>query len=131
MTIPKYWREIKYRYRLIGSKCRNCGRVYFPRRMVCPKCGSKDFEEVNLSQRGRVLSYTVIRRPPQGYERYTPYVVGLIELDDGVRIMSQIVDCTPEEAKVGMVVEAVFRKVKEDGDTGIIEYGYKFRPAIS
>lgn len=130
MSVPRYWREIKYRYRLIGEMCTDCGAVFFPRRAVCPRCGSADLEECKLSERGAVVSWTVVRNPPEGYEKYAPYVVALIELDAGVRILSQVVDIEPEEMVVGMRVEAAFRRVREDGSSGIIEYGYKFRPVI-
>jgi hypothetical protein len=72
----------------------------------------------------------VIRNAPFGYEKYAPYVVALIELDDGLRILSQIVDVELNEVKTGLRVEAVFRRVKEDGSSGILQYGYKFRPII-
>jgi uncharacterized OB-fold protein len=56
--------------------------------------------------------------------------VALIELDDDMRLLSQVVDVDPAEVKAGMRVEAVFRKVSEDGPSGIIQYGYKFRPVV-
>jgi uncharacterized OB-fold protein len=59
------------------------------------------------------------------------YIVGLVELDDGLRILSQIVDLSPDEIYKKLKVEAVFRRVTEDGKTGIIQYGYKFRPIVS
>jgi uncharacterized OB-fold protein len=77
-----------------------------------------------------VVTWTVIRSPPVGYEKYSPYIVALIELDDGMRLLSQVVDLDPAEVKAGLRVEAVFRKVKEDGPSGIIHYGYKFRPIV-
>lgn len=130
MSVPRYWREIKYRYRLIGEICPDCGAVFFPHRTVCQRCGSRDLEEYKLSERGNIISWTVIRNPPKDYEKYAPYVVALIELDDGVRVLSQVVDAEVEEVKAGMRVEATFRRVREDGSSGIIEYGYKFRPVI-
>ena len=130
MSVPRYWREIKYRYRLIGEMCADCGGIFFPRRAVCPRCGSKDLEECKLADGGVVVSWTTIRNPPKEYQEYAPYIVGLIELDDGVRVLSQIVDVDPETMKTGMRVETTFRKVKEDGTSGIIEYGYKFRPVF-
>jgi hypothetical protein len=57
-------------------------------------------------------------------------VVGLIELGDSVRLLSQIVDVAPEDVSAGMRVEACFRRIKEDGKTGILQYGYKFRPVV-
>jgi len=130
VSVPRYWREIRPRYRLLGVRCRGCGKKFFPRRAVCPGCGGTDFEDCKLPERGRVVSWTVVRSPPAGYERFAPYVVGLIELEDGVRLLSQVVDVEPGEVEGGMEVEAVFRKVREDGASGIIEYGYKFRPVV-
>jgi hypothetical protein len=69
--------------------------------------------------------------PPRGYEFQVPYIIGLVELEDGVKILTQIVDVFPEEIQVGMPVEMVFRKVREAGVEGIIEYGYKFRPRMA
>jgi len=78
-----------------------------------------------------VVTWTVIRNPPKDFERYAPYVVALVELDDGVRILTQLTDVSPEEVSKGMRVEAVFRRVKEDGAEGLILYGYKFRPVFT
>ena len=130
MSVPRFWREIPYKYRLVGSKCRSCGTVYHPRRPVCPKCGSRDMEDVELSKRGRLLAFTVIRRAPSDLEDYKPYVVGLVELEDGVRVLAQIVDCEPGELRPGLELEATLRRIRAHGPAGVIEYGYKFRPAV-
>jgi len=130
MSVPRYWRESKYRYRLIGQMCSQCGSVGFPRSGVCSACGSLDLEEVKLAETGHVLSWTVIRNPPADYKEYAPYVVALVELDGGGRVLSQLVDVEPIKVETGMRVEMAFRRVKVDGDSGIIEYGYKFRPII-
>ena len=129
MSVPRYWRNQVPRYRLLGDKCKACGARYFPAQPVCT-CGSTEFDDYKLSELGEVVTWTVIRSPPVGYEKYAPYVVALIELDDGMRLLSQVVDVDPAEVKTGLRVEAVFRKVKEDGLSGIIYYGYKFRPVV-
>jgi len=129
MSVPRYWRNQVPRYRLLGDKCKACGARYFPAQPVCT-CGGTEFEDYKLSETGEVVTWTVIRSPPVGYEKYAPYVVALIELDDGMRLLSQVVDVDPAEVKTGLRVEAVFRKVKEDGPSGIIYYGYKFRPVV-
>jgi len=129
LSVPRYWRNEVPRYRLIGRKCKACGARYFPAQPVCT-CGSTEFEDIKLAEAGDVVTWTVIRSPPLGYERYAPYVVALVELDDGMRLLSQVVDVDPAEGMAGMRVEAVFRKVKEDGPSGIIMYGYKFRPVM-
>lgn len=129
MSVPRYWRNEVPRYRLQGEECCACGAKYFPARQIC-KCGCTDFKEYKLHKWGEVITWTVISSPPIGFEKYAPYVVALIELDDGCKLLSQVVDVTPEEVSAGLRVEAVFRKVKEDGHDGILQYGYKFRPII-
>lgn len=128
MSVSRYWREIPRRYRLIGSKCTNCGRTYFPPRSVCRECGSTRMKEVKLSERGKVITWAVIYDPPRGFEKYVPYIIAIVELDDGTRIMTQITDCEPDEIQIGTRVYAVFRKIREEGKSGIIYYGYKFKP---
>jgi uncharacterized OB-fold protein len=129
LSIPIYWREQVSRYRLQGEKCTKCGAKYFPAIQKCV-CGSNEFEKYQLAYTGKIVTWTVIRNPPKGYEKYKPYIVGLVELDDGIRILSQIVDISPEEIYKNLKVEVVFRRVTEDGRTGILQYGYKFRPEV-
>jgi uncharacterized OB-fold protein len=129
MSVPRYWREEKPRYRLMGEECAKCGSKHYPKTPVC-NCGSTEFKPYKLAEVGKVQSWTVIRNAPQGYERFTPYVVALIELDDGVNILSQVVDIEPDAVKAGMKVEYAFSKVTEDGQAGLLQYGYKFRPVV-
>jgi hypothetical protein len=129
MSVPRYWREEKPRYRLMGEECAKCGAKHFPKTPVCG-CGGAEFKPYKLPESGRVLSWTVIRNAPLGYERFTPYVVALIELEDGTRLLSQVVDIEPDAVKAGMRVEYTFRKVTEDGQAGLLQYGYKFRPVV-
>ncbi len=129
MGVPRFWREIPYRYQLIGTGCSKCGNVYFPPRAICPNCrGSGKVSETKLSGLGEVVTYTVVRVPPEGFEREAPYVVAIIKLEEGPRITAQIVDCKPEDVKIGTKVKSVFRRVGEEGASGAIYYGYKFVP---
>ncbi len=77
-----------------------------------------------MSGTGRVLSFTVVY---EGENEKKPYVIALIELDEGVKIVSQLA-CKPEEVEIGMRVKSVFRKYGEDGEEGIVYYGTKFIP---
>ncbi len=129
MSVPRYWRNEVPRYRLVGEECTACGNKYFPARPVC-SCGATEFKEYALPKRGEVVTWTKINNAPIGFEKYTPYLVALIELEDGLRLISQLVDIESEEVSAGLKVEACFRKVKEDGKTGILQYGYKFRPVV-
>ena len=122
------WRNKPYRYRLEVRKCPKCGRIFREEVTVCPKCDVKT-ERLDLPPRGRLLSWTKVCQVPEGLEDYSPIYFGLIELEDGNRIVAKLVDVL-EEPKEGMEVEAVLRRVKVDGQTGLIEYAVCFRPAF-
>lgn len=128
-TPSRFWREIPQRYRLEAGKCKACGFIAFPPRLVCPACQAREFETIRLADSGKILTYTIIRVPPQPFIDQAPYAVGIVELDDGVRLTGQIVDCDFEELKIGQRVKIEFRKVYQDGESGVIYYGYKFVPA--
>jgi uncharacterized OB-fold protein len=127
-TPSRSWREYPQRYRLEAGKCKNCGLVVFPPRLICPRCRNREFDKVKLAEAGKVLTFTIIRVPPQQFVDQVPYAVGIVELDDGVKLTGQIVDCNFEEMKVGKRVKIEFRKIFDEGEAGIIHYGYKFVP---
>jgi uncharacterized OB-fold protein len=127
-TPSRYWREIPQRYRLEAAKCKGCGYVCFPPRVICPRCGSREFEKTRLAGSGKLLTYTIIRVAPHQFEDQAPYAVGIAELDDGVRLTAQVVDCDFSELAVGMRVSLEFRRIYEEGAAGVIYYGYKFVP---
>jgi len=128
MPAPKYWREIPQRYRLEGAKCKGCGQVYFPPRLICSSCKSREFEMVNLQRGGKLLTYTIIRVPPSQFTDQSPYAMGVVELDRGVKILSQIVDCDLDKLEIGQRMRIEFRKIYSEGEAGIICYGYKCVP---
>ena len=128
MSSPKYWRAMPQRYRYEAAKCKNCGKVLFPPRLVCPECHSRQFEKVILNDKGTVETFTVIRVAPSGFTDQVPYPVAIVNLGDGVKILCQIADCEPEELKIGMKVRLEFRKLSQEGEAGIINYGYKCVP---
>lgn len=129
MVPPRFWRECSQRYNLIGTKCLICDKVFFPPRNICPECrrGSLEKrEEIKLSGKGEILTYTVVHSPLKPFALQVPYVMAIIELDEGPRVTAQIVSCDIEDVKIGSKVKSVFRKIREDGKSGIIHYGYKF-----
>ena len=128
-AVPFHWRNFKSRYNLIGSRCTSCGKYFYPARKICPVCKrTVKMEEVKFSGKGKVYTYTVVRVPPEGFNIYAPYIVAIIELEEGVRTTGQIVNCDPKDVKIGMPVEAVFRKMRSEKGSGIILYGTKFKP---
>lgn len=84
----------------------------------------------NLSGRGEVYSYTVMYNVPQGFEEQKPYVVALVKLAEGPMVTAQLTDIDHNAVTIGMAVEMVTRKLREDGLEGQIIYGYKFRPIL-
>jgi len=127
-TPSRYWREIPQRYRLEANKCPDCGLIFFPPRLLCPQCKKRELEFTRLAEAGKVISYTIIRVPPHQFSDQAPYAVGIVELDDGVKLTGQIVDCDFDELKIGKRVRIEFRKIFQHGESGIICYGYKFVP---
>jgi len=129
LTTAKFWREIPQRYRGEAVQSLRTGKVYFPPRLVEPGNGNRRFKPVKLEYEGEILTYTVIRVAPTGFETQSPYAIGVIELDDGARITAQVVDIPVDDVKIGMRVRVEFRKIRDDGASGIHMYGYKVVPA--
>ncbi|MFQ6082296.1 MAG: Zn-ribbon domain-containing OB-fold protein [Candidatus Aminicenantia bacterium] len=125
ITPQRYWREIPQRYRLEASRCKKCGYIVFPPRLICPRCKNREFETIKLKDEGKIVSYTIIRVAPEQFTDQVPYAIGIIELDNGVRITAQIVDCDFEDLAIGKRVKIEFRKIRTEGEAGIICYGYK------
>lgn len=130
MTEISDWRRRYERYRLIGSRCKGCGAIYYPSRRKCVECKSEELEPYELPKVGRILSYTIIYEAPKRFKKYEPYAVALIELEDGSRILSQLTDVDLDKVHVGMEVEATLRRLYEYGEDGPIIYGLKFRPRV-
>ena len=111
--------------RLIGSKCKNCGEVTFPKQPWCANCGG-DAEELLLSTKGKLFSFTNVNNPvPEGYMGPIPYGVGVVEVD-GVRIMSYITEPDPKKLKIGMDMALVIESLFDD-DEGNKVIGFKWR----
>ncbi|PCN50392.1 transcriptional regulator [Candidatus Geothermarchaeota archaeon ex4572_27] len=125
------WRSRIDRYRFRGYRCPRCGRTLFMKRYVCPNCGHEGLEPFDLPRRGRIAAYSIVRQAPELFKKYEPYPIALIELEDGMKVVSQVTDVLVDEVKDGMEVEATFRILYEYGKSGHIVYGVKFRPAWS
>jgi len=131
MTAPRYWRENPSRYNLIGVRCGECNKIFFPPRSVCPDCRRKSIgkmERVHLKGEGEVFSYSVVHDAPSQFEIIKPYVIAMIRLDEVIMISAQVIDCDPTEVDIGMRVRSTMRKLGDEGPGGIIHYGYKFVP---
>jgi uncharacterized protein len=126
----KTWRLQNYRYRLLGSYCSECKKYYYPFRMICSNCKSEaNITEYVFNPKGKVVSWSQIHAAPVGFEKYVPYIIALIKLDEGPVVLSQICDCDIQKIKVGIKVEGILRRLILPDEKNIIKYGIKFRPA--
>ena len=110
----EFWAAAR-RHEFVLQRCRSCQQyIHYPR-AACPHCLSQDLGWAPASGRGTVYSYTVARRPTASvFADVTPYVIAIVELEEGVRMTTNIVGCPPEEVRIGMPVEAVFDDVTDD-----------------
>lgn len=131
MQLPRYHRLRHSFYRLEGSRCASCGSRQFPPRSVCRGCGSRELEPFTFCGRGKLYSYSYMRQTPRGFGSVGPYSVGMIELEEGPIVMAQLTDVDGVDLSIGMPVEMVTRKIREDAAHGYIVYGYKFRPRVA
>jgi uncharacterized OB-fold protein len=118
---------------LLGSKCARCGSHYFPRTALCrnPACAGTIVQDVSLSRRGRLYSFTVQHyRPPAPFEMqaWAPYAIGILELPEGLRIMGMLTGIADAQLAIGMPLEVVTAALRQD-DAGRDVLTYQFAPA--
>lgn len=106
-----YWEGIN-RHELVFQRCKECGTWRHPPRPVCPKCRSFEKEWAPSTGKGTVYSCVTYQESPHpGFK--APYSVVLVEMEEGVRLVSNMVDIKPEEISIGMPVEVVFEDIAE------------------
>jgi uncharacterized OB-fold protein len=131
MNIASAWRTKKQRYSLQGEVCPDCHQAIFPPRDVCPHCSEPAGPIHTMSGRGEVFSYTKMYHVPEGFDGQRPYTVALVKLNEGPMVTAQLTDVDEDQLNIGLKVEMVTRKLREEGADGQIVYGYKFRPSVS
>lgn len=95
--------------RLLIQRCSDCGKNQFYPRQLCIHCGSAEVEWVEASGRGTVHTFTVIHQQGMpGWREEVPYVTAIIDLEEGVRMTSNIVDCSPSDVRADMPVQVTF-----------------------
>ena len=122
-TSRPFWDGAK-RHELMLPRCQRCDRPFFYPREVCPVCLSSDIDWIRASGRGRLHSFTVIHQPANpAFAPDVPYIYAMIQLEEGPRMISNLVECAPEDARVDMPVVAMFDDVTPEVTL------VKFRPA--
>ena len=111
----EFWAGAK-RHELRIQRCKTCGRAYFFPRPFCPNCSSKEVEWFTASGRGKLYSYVINYRPAHGFQDWTPYVIAVVELDEGPRMMTNIIgiEPTPENLPVDLPVEVTWEEQSDD-----------------
>lgn len=105
-----YWEGCKAN-KLLIRQCRSCQTPFFYPRAICPGCMSMDLDWIESTGQGFVYSYTIARRPAHpSFADDVPYVVALIDLKEGVRMLSGIVGCDVNEVRCGKPVRVVFEE---------------------
>lgn len=121
------------RGKIMGSKCKKCGALALPPRSICVSCLGSEMEWVQFNGTGKLAAFTsIVVAPPymvkEGFNRNNPYVVGVVELNEGVKTVARIVGFDakkPEQIKVGTPLKAEFIKKEEGADIKTI---LAFRP---
>jgi uncharacterized OB-fold protein len=96
------------------QRCDDCQHTYFPPRPFCPSCSSRSVSVIKASGRGRLFSYVINHRPHPAWD--APYSIAIVELDEGPRMMSNIVGCpqTPEALVLDMPLEVSFERMSDE-----------------
>jgi len=109
-----YWRAAA-ESRLVVQGCRACGHRQFYPRNLCLQCQSGQIDWTEVSGLGKVYTFTVNHRAPNAYfKARLPYVVAVVELDEGSRVMANILNAAPEAVGIGKRVRVVFEKVSDE-----------------
>jgi uncharacterized OB-fold protein len=111
-----YWEACR-RHELYIQQCNACEAHYYYPRYTCPHCQSSDIRWVRLSGKGNIYTYTVIyQHGGAGFRDHLPFVLAYVELEgtNGVKMLTNVVDCDPQTVEIGMPVEVTFAEVNEE-----------------
>ena len=110
----KFWEGTKER-KLLIQECKDCNvKIFYPRKH-CPECWSSDLSWAEAAGRAKIYSYSItMGGVEKRFAADLPFVLALVDLDEGIRMMTNIVNCDPEEVRIGMDVEVVFEDVTDE-----------------
>ncbi|MDA3040390.1 MAG: Zn-ribbon domain-containing OB-fold protein [Actinomycetota bacterium] len=106
--------------RLVLPRCNGCAEVIWYPRHFCPRCGSADVSWFEASGQGSIYSFTVVERGQGRWAEHSPYVLAYVELAEGPRVLTNIIDTDPDSLSIGDVVHASFDH-SEDG-RGVLRF---------
>ena len=106
-TIEQFYKFLM-QGKLMAGKCLKCGKIHLPPRPLCDNCYSTEFQWLQISGKGKLVTYTVIHVAPQQFQNLTPYAIGIIELENDLKIPGMIQGLTQEQLKIGMELNVDF-----------------------
>ncbi len=109
---------------LIGSRCEKCGNVFFPQKAYCDRCNAGDLIPIRFGRYGRIQTFTIIRQASPEFK--VPYAIGRVDVDEGVRIFTQLLADDLGKIEVGQPVELVLDRLFDEPN-GTEITGYKYR----
>jgi uncharacterized protein len=116
---------------LMGTRCRDCGEVFMGKAIACQRCQSENLESIALSRTGKLYSYTINwNKPPgeyKGPDPFQPYAVGLVELPEGIRLVSVLTGIDFNNIKIGMPLQLSIEELYKDKDNNTV-LTFKFKP---
>jgi uncharacterized OB-fold protein len=115
---------------LLGSQCDACGAHHFPRHDTCPYCATEGARAVTLSNHGILWSWTAVTAPPPGYRGTTPYGMGVVELPEGIRVITRLTESDPAHLESGQPVDLQVVPLHTD-DEGREVLTFAFAPSGS
>jgi len=110
--------------RLLASRCDACGRHQFPRSDTCPYCAADGARPVELSGTGRLWTWTAVTTAPPGYRGEVPYGFGVVELPEGLRVVSRLTEPDPARLSAGQPMRLVVVPVQVDEDGQVLSYAF-------
>jgi uncharacterized OB-fold protein len=118
-TEAKYFWDAAAQQKLVMQRCKDCHAWVWTPRPSCNECGSEKIEWTPMSGKGEVYSFTVIRQiagraASQAFKNDIPYVVAWVDLNEGPRLITNIIGCPVEDVKLGMKVAVVFEQASKD-----------------
>jgi uncharacterized OB-fold protein len=94
--------------KLMGGRCKKCGKIHFPPRPLCDSCLSKEFEWTEIPKKGKLLTYTIIHIAPTQFQAMAPYAMGIIQMENGLKVPGMIKEVLLDQIKIGMPLTLVF-----------------------
>ncbi len=106
-TIEQFYKFLM-QGKLMAGKCQKCGKIHLPPRPLCDNCYGTEFQWLQVSGKGKLVTYTVIHVAPQQFQNLTPYAIGIVELENGLKIPGTIQGVNQEQLKIGMELAVDF-----------------------